>query len=468
MEEKQWFLYVVDKHEGPFTLKEIEQFIAKGDALPSSFVWREGLADWMMLSELSEFAPGKVGTDSTGKPAFIVPQSQSAAGGQVKVAKSTGTSESAKALGMSGGPSTRRYRWYKSTKFFIFMLLVLGGGVYHALTIGALDSALRPTGLSGKSLGLPTIASLAPNTAALTPLLSPLKKLISEQVEPRLPPALKKYLISVELPAGIPLNQAEILKGIAKEDISKGIKAGLAILPGEEANPAIIVVSNAPDATDFTVNLVGKQGTLLNSFGYQQTQHAKIMGHVGQTARFAMDQSKPLPKGEYAVSVQTGGRQLSGMDVFLGGARDASYEERISEFNQRISERIRQSVTELTQIADTLGSMANESAVTFTKTLKIKAPGIRKKQWEAYRGNYSKISAQINELISKAYSDPLPIGNIPSAYDEAKKVFEITEKLHLTETSVIEGKEEMAAVRPLAAEAMKAIAALKEKVKSVR
>ncbi|MEW6056371.1 MAG: DUF4339 domain-containing protein [Bdellovibrionota bacterium] len=72
MEQKEWFLYVVDHHEGPFTASEVKELVNKGEALPNSFVWREGYADWVMMSDAKEFGSGGPKSDGHGVPSFNV------------------------------------------------------------------------------------------------------------------------------------------------------------------------------------------------------------------------------------------------------------------------------------------------------------------------------------------------------------------------------------------------------------
>ncbi|MGE4232485.1 MAG: GYF domain-containing protein [Bacteriovoracia bacterium] len=55
MEDKSWYLYIVDHHEGPFTVDEIQNLVSTGEARTSSYVWKSGLADWMMLSDVKDF-----------------------------------------------------------------------------------------------------------------------------------------------------------------------------------------------------------------------------------------------------------------------------------------------------------------------------------------------------------------------------------------------------------------------------
>mgnify|MGYP000882217653 FL=1 len=77
MEEKKWFLYVVDHHEGPFSLSEIQSLVKKGDAKSSSYVWREGFEDWMMMSEVSEFGVAGPSGEGHGPAAFILGKKES-------------------------------------------------------------------------------------------------------------------------------------------------------------------------------------------------------------------------------------------------------------------------------------------------------------------------------------------------------------------------------------------------------
>jgi hypothetical protein len=51
--EKVWFISIVDKAEGPFTLSEL-----KNDprVTPDTLVWKEGFAKWLPLRDVAEAA----------------------------------------------------------------------------------------------------------------------------------------------------------------------------------------------------------------------------------------------------------------------------------------------------------------------------------------------------------------------------------------------------------------------------
>lgn len=72
MEEKQWFLYVADHHEGPYTIDEIRGIVKKGEARTTSYVWREGMEDWAMMSDVGDFGQdGPASGEGHGAPSFM-------------------------------------------------------------------------------------------------------------------------------------------------------------------------------------------------------------------------------------------------------------------------------------------------------------------------------------------------------------------------------------------------------------
>ena len=53
--EKKWFVYLIDHHEGPFSLAEIQAKVAQNQISISNYVWAEGLADWKSMASIPEF-----------------------------------------------------------------------------------------------------------------------------------------------------------------------------------------------------------------------------------------------------------------------------------------------------------------------------------------------------------------------------------------------------------------------------
>src|SRR5437762_863630 len=71
MENKEWFVYVVDHHEGPFSADELKKLVKKGMAKPTSYVWKNGLDDWMLMSDTTELGAAGSKSDGHGPFAFL-------------------------------------------------------------------------------------------------------------------------------------------------------------------------------------------------------------------------------------------------------------------------------------------------------------------------------------------------------------------------------------------------------------
>jgi hypothetical protein len=54
--DKKWFIYVNDHHEGPFTVTEVNEKKKIGLVADQSYVWCEGMNDWNMLTEVKELS----------------------------------------------------------------------------------------------------------------------------------------------------------------------------------------------------------------------------------------------------------------------------------------------------------------------------------------------------------------------------------------------------------------------------
>ncbi len=52
----EWYVVIDGERDGPITPEEIEAYYTIGKLGPETFVWRDGLDDWVMLNTLSEFA----------------------------------------------------------------------------------------------------------------------------------------------------------------------------------------------------------------------------------------------------------------------------------------------------------------------------------------------------------------------------------------------------------------------------
>ncbi len=85
--EKRWFVYIGDHHEGPLSVIEVHEKKQKGQILPESYVWREGMTDWLMLSQVQEL------TQALNALAPAAPAARSEPAAQVQVEEPAVTAE---------------------------------------------------------------------------------------------------------------------------------------------------------------------------------------------------------------------------------------------------------------------------------------------------------------------------------------------------------------------------------------
>lgn len=496
MEEKEWFLYVVDHHEGPYSKDEIKKLVKRGEAKSSSYVWKEGYEDWLMMSDIADF---ELNGEGHGAPSFIVkPKAQTSAApsgvvetvapvspvlsdshvhtiGDTKpsdsvwclssrkifsgphslkiivrkindgeasskdlvwkegwsqfvpissipefmegVKEHSGTLESvakikpsasAKALGLGGKPVAVKYRWYRSRSFSLLLLFCLLMGLYQSLVLGRLSPMLNlfGGGVSEKvaKLNLPLLP------ISLTPVRTvfiksqPHIRLWIERGASYLPEPIREKISILPIPNTVHKRDHDRLREAAFSDFTvTGSRVAAALLDGAETNPSFVVTSNLADGTRLRVTLQGKEGTLLNAAGYDQSVSVVLNDHMGTTPPFMFDGEKVLPRGEYSLSVflfDTKENALSTESYFLGGKKDAEYFARLKEYNERNDIKFKQAFAELTQIAETFESLINESAQNFS-VLSAKPITKRKPEWLHFQQRFSKLSTQLKEQTAK-------------------------------------------------------------------
>jgi len=356
VEEKQWFLYVVDHHEGPFTILEIKELLNKGEARTSSYVWKEGLPDWIVLSSVSEFDVEKtpiiaqaslVQADvSTSSGIWCLNSHKTYSGphsiktivrkinnGEVlpndlvwkegwtsfveikkiqefaqlidpellagnKSSKKTKASFS-KTLSYYGVPTAQTKRWYQSRFLYFFIFCIFVGSIYYSFSTGKLDVVLEKISLKERvaTFKLPQLPQLSQ---------LPIPTQVSEyflKLLPYVPDFIKLRVLPIQLPSGLSDSDQKNLLEAAFTPLKNGAKTVSAMPLGEEKNPSFIIVSNLPEGTSLQVALRGKKGTLLKALKYEKAYNTEIINKISKTPRFIHEKNQPLPLGDYHLFV---------------------------------------------------------------------------------------------------------------------------------------------------------------------
>jgi len=54
--EKKWFVYMTDHHEGPFSAQQLQEMFETGRITQSSHAWCDGMADWTVIDQIASLA----------------------------------------------------------------------------------------------------------------------------------------------------------------------------------------------------------------------------------------------------------------------------------------------------------------------------------------------------------------------------------------------------------------------------
>jgi hypothetical protein len=337
-DEKKWFVYLTDHHEGPFSLAEIQAKMAQSQVTTANYVWAEGLTDWKPMHEVAEFgsilntsqqvaqsseaagtvmltsepaaitmpAPAAVSpgfvpeisdVEVTGSAIAMPSATQEEKTGEFNTADLS-MAQSAVAMPANepmpprkpgASPKASKQKSGKSSMAGAGTLLKWGlvvlipAGIAGAYANGMLDPLLHSpavkAGLQAASdLAQPYLLKLAEKVPAISPWVSPIPSL--EDVAPA---------------------EYETLKGAAMQKASDGPKIAIALSNADIFTPAFYVSSNLPDGAVIDFYVEGIPDTLLNQLSFHAKTQATIQKKLGKSGGVRFADGKPLPRGEYIV-----------------------------------------------------------------------------------------------------------------------------------------------------------------------
>ncbi|MBC7397542.1 MAG: DUF4339 domain-containing protein [Bdellovibrionales bacterium] len=450
--EKKWFVYVGDHHEGPFTPSEVHEKQKQGLVSKESYVWCEGMSDWLMLSEVKDLHIELKKLEQEDRPADrtnpklertntkIILQSENSrimdnpmTEKPVKVERSKAAS-----IGKKGKP--------KSSKLPAILIICMLAVI--VLGLGALSLASR-------------LASDDLHTR-LRPLLSR----ITDQV-PALAPAFR---LVPNLPD---LNQDELhdLEDARLGSPEAGVKIAVASSLNDANRPTFYVSTNLPDRTKFDLYLVGNSETLLNRLQFSAQNTVTTVKGFGKSEVFLAEGGQLIPKGEYRLFLTESADQTEGVKLalpgyvgirsalktppqvpanahflvvktyFLGGPRDETYLTRLKAFHEKIKQTSQRELQELKQYSDTLNMQFSAMTTEFNRihSAKKPSPGLRA-AWKKDAATWGQINGQLDQTIQTWSKETLQneffYGKV---YELVKNAYESVKSLFQIENNFIEG-----------------------------
>ena len=352
-----------------------------------------------------------------------------------------------------GGVSTRGGTSFAKRFFkFVFLMLVLAGAAW-SYTQGYLDVVLKnpkiQQGLEmAKTASGPALSFITEKVPFLAPYLSPL-------------PQIKD----------VSQSDYEELKTAALASLSTlGPQAAVVPATGAPDSVQFYVSSNLPNETNLVLVLEGIDETLLNTLDFKHELNLALKDHLAQTPKLTKVKGQPIPKGEYNIYVYEGDQQpasvksvLDGFKpitasrfprelgakkvamtkkIFLGGTKDKTYQDRLSEFHEKVKVRAQQDKEELTQVVQTLMNQYNASRSLFNsmkqkveqKVAQAKGkkkgmdPAI-KKSFNEKASKWVQFQAQINKF-ERWTPDYLQASFYPQVYERVKKASASLSAMH--------------------------------------
>lgn len=367
--EKKWFIYLIDHHEGPYSVNEIGKMVHEQKASSAYYIWSEGMPDWEVMSSVDSFRETLKSISAPPPPPSSSPT--------VEVAEAIDQGEASK--------SSASEPLLEETKEEVSEVLE---PVEELEPVSAIEAeALEvsepvevqenlksgiPTQLNTNDLKIGTGAEQAQTTASyiaptdtthpgmkrkrkifrpflvlfifivgivvasaqglLDPIWThPLVKPYSDKAKPMINqltqsvgplydqsknwivdkiPYLQTWVSSLP---DVPVSEAD------KNELKSAMQArftgqnpALAVAMGVEniTSPLFYVTSNLPDKTVVTVWLEGISNTLLNRFEFSTQARVILSQGYGKTTNIVSPNGQPIPKGKYRVIAFVSSRQV--------------------------------------------------------------------------------------------------------------------------------------------------------------
>lgn len=420
---KKWFIYVVDHHEGPFSLEDIKLMMESHSVTADSFAWTEGMEDWRAITKIPDFssllaqeAP-KIETILHENPVQMIenepiispvpPTPSAGAGTDTSDSISTPLTKSLEITRDPDGPTQdtkiptqkppKRSYWA-----WIVVFLISIGALFYSLEGKLFSDTLKAASLSERTHAL--LLTLSDKFNFLQPYISPIAPL--DDTTP---------------------DEFENLKKAArKHSAGDPPQVAIAVSKLNPTTPIFHIASNLPEGTELRIDIKGIPETLLNSISFKNTIFATINKRIATSSPLKTMDGTAIPRGEYKITVSTSTSQgiansrptnftetslsdelpknfkiLIQKTVFLGGNRDVNYTERLKEFHDKLKAKANNEIIEIKQFSATLESQLNSTVTKFNLLKRGKITPKQKKEWDKFSTEWSKMDNSLNEIFSK-------------------------------------------------------------------
>ncbi|MBL7715616.1 MAG: DUF4339 domain-containing protein [Bdellovibrionales bacterium] len=451
-QEKKWFIYIGDHHEGPISISEIQEKMSQGHVTSGSFVWAEGMPDWKAMNEIDAFQ--SLTQSNAVQETQSAPETSAVEAHAVTEAAPLSTSE----VQMADNQPVQVVGGKNMKKRLLRIILLVG-------TPAAL-AALYMTGMLNPVLDNPAVKAM---TISVSEALRPQLIALSEKV-----PFLKGMISPIPHLEDVTPEELEELKHAAMQPEGGAPIVALAMSQGDQLMPAFYAAGNVNEGAQYFLVVTGVGDTLLNQTSFEVSRKIVFSKKMAKSEPIRSPDGKSLPRGDYFVSIQDGlpeaapaqtaaaaaapvapaqnvqpgqpsqapaaqpgqapgqapvqaqaaagqpgGQPAAAAAVpapvakkinvlvkkqfFLGGPKDATYQQRLKEYHDRIKAKASAELNEVKQFAATLESQMMATTSAFGK-LRGKSPKAvkpaQRKSWEAQKTKWQQLQKQLDQTFT--------------------------------------------------------------------
>ncbi len=396
-EQKKWFVYVNDHHDGPYSVEQLREQKERGLLKPETYVWSEGMGDWDSLSQFPELMDAmEFRSNKRLEPTGLIERKPSQTPDEVN-------------------PPAAQAPAPAKNKFPVATVLTAFGTVFGVVAAALIAlvalSQVAPESVHSKLR--PMFAMVVSKTPFLKPFIQVIPKL--DDITPEDKKALEAALLAD------PLQEIKIAFALSRADLSK---------------PSFYVTSNLPSGTKLEIAIIGDGDTLLNELNFSAKNSVSTVSGFAKSESFTGPGGALVPKGEYKIVVYESATQsdsvrdeiakypstqaaekndavpgsarfVFGGKEFLGGEKDQTYLTRLRAFQDKVKDAAAKESSELTQYYETMKGAFEDMREKFKPIVNAKKVGpAQKKNWDAAFTSNTKVLEQITQT-SQAWSEDM-------------------------------------------------------------
>ncbi len=364
-EEKKWFVYLGDHHEGPFSLADIRGMLSSGQSSQTSYVWAEGMPDWKVMTEVTAFqgilsAPvTEAQVEAPESSTAMIPEEPSLPTGPRTLAAFPSATAPASSTTVeqpvtleAKADAVQEKEITTDVHPQIQLQLQRSPTMVSAVSSAASDQLKGVEGLdfnvaSGaqdEKLPHKKRGGILKYVLLLFAMIggvvayyqaqdsdSPMAKQFMDQVNPILlqatevVPALGTWISPIPALEDVSVEEYKELRAAAMAGLENGApKIAVAHSTADPTSPAFYVASNLPEGAVIDLFIEGTPESLLNQLSFSTRTQVVISKKFGKSVAVKYPDGKSIPRGKYTIYAVEGETQPAAVAAILSKLQPAT------------------------------------------------------------------------------------------------------------------------------------------------